>query len=123
MIKIKNENLDKKTRELMDEEYNIDKNSDRLYFSPRLSENAQHLYSELLGKALNNGNINSFIRDIIDKKVLRETERRINPLGGILIADVPKVANETLADGEFNRYYIRAICRKAIQEEIHTGKP
>jgi len=30
---------------------------------------------------------------------------------------MPKNANATLCDGEFNRFYIRAACQKAISQE------
>ncbi|WP_121567479.1 MULTISPECIES: hypothetical protein [Thermotogae] len=38
--------------------------------------------------------------------------------GGITKAEVPVNAPETLAEGEFNRFYARGICARAIAEGI-----
>jgi hypothetical protein len=46
------------------------------------------------------------------------TEERRNPRGGITIARVPITAADTLAEGEFNRFYARALCRYALLHGI-----
>ena len=45
---------------------------------------------------------------------------RKKPKGGFTVADVPYTANETLAEGQFNRLYIRAICRRALNSGRST---
>ena len=56
---------------------------------------------------------------------LKSVERR-RTKSGIITAKVPKDANKTLAEGEFNRYYIRGVCKKAISEgleiEVYRAK-
>ena len=46
---------------------------------------------------------------------------------GFIEKDVPYTANETLAEGEFNTYYIRGLCARVIEEkegqlEIYRAK-
>ena len=38
------------------------------------------------------------------------------PSGGYTIKYVPRTAAETLAEGQFNRYYILGVCRRAEAE-------
>jgi hypothetical protein len=47
---------------------------------------------------------------------LKGSEVRAMPADGYTVAHVPHSAEETLADGEFNPYYMAALCRKAIAE-------
>ena len=46
-------------------------------------------------------------------------ETRRTPSGGTTNAKVPVTAPDTLAEGEFNRFYCRGVCARAIEE----GKP
>ncbi len=46
-----------------------------------------------------------------------ECQRR-KPHGGYTTVQVPVTAPDTLSEGEFNRYYIRALCRRAIDNKI-----
>jgi hypothetical protein len=45
-------------------------------------------------------------------------EQRRKPKGGFTIAQVPVTAPDTLAEGEFNRFYIRGLCLRAIQDGV-----
>lgn len=47
-------------------------------------------------------------------------EQRKKPNGGSTLADVPYTAADTLAEGEFNRFYIRGLCLKAIEGNTHA---
>jgi hypothetical protein len=47
--------------------------------------------------------------------------------GGFTWATVPATAPETLAEGEFNRFYARGLCARALQDgitqvEVYRGK-
>lgn len=44
----------------------------------------------------------------------KDEEIKRKPKGGYTVAWVPHTASETLADGEFNRYYMIAVCDDAI---------
>jgi hypothetical protein len=48
---------------------------------------------------------------------INATEERRTPRGGMTVARVPVTAADTLAEGEFNRFYARALCRRAIEEQ------
>ncbi len=51
--------------------------------------------------------------DLIRLNCLKTTElRKGKPV------KVPRNAHETLAEGEFNRFYIRGLCRRAIDEGL-----
>ena len=50
------------------------------------------------------------------------------PSGGYTIKHVPHTAAETLAEGQFNRYYILGLCRRALAEGkanvfVYRAKP
>lgn len=46
---------------------------------------------------------------------LTEYEKR-KPSGGFTMASVPYTAANTLAEGEFNRFYVRGLCMRAIED-------
>jgi hypothetical protein len=49
---------------------------------------------------------------------MNAVEQKRTPSGGSTTAKVPVTAPDTLAEGEFNRFYIRGLCRHAIKEKI-----
>lgn len=120
------ENLDSRTRELMLEELSNDIKNGTLYISPRLNEKGKKIYPELLRKAIISGNELSLAEDLRNN-YMNETEQRKKPNGGFTIAKIPYNAHIMLAEGEFNRFYIRAICRRTIEEtsasiEVYRAK-
>ncbi|MEO3944683.1 hypothetical protein [Gorillibacterium sp. CAU 1737] len=109
------ENLDTITRQFMLEELALDISSNNVYLSPRLNDNGKVRYVEVLKKAFTDGD-EIKLKNEINYGLLNAYEQRKKPNGGYTQAKVPITAAETLADGEFNRYYIRALCRRVIQE-------
>lgn len=120
------ENLDEKTRKLMLEEVSRDTSQNKLYLSPRLNNEGKQRYANLLKKAINEGNDTSLAREIIGFKCLNDTESSTTKLGKAINKNVPKNAHETLAEGEFNRFYVRALCLRVIEEcltlEVYRAK-
>ncbi len=113
------ENLDSKTRQLMLDEIELDIKNKRLYLSSRLSETGKKHYPELLKNAIQENNETTLANNLKTKNCLNPTEpRKTNQ--GIKIVSVPVTANETLAEGEFNRFYIRALCCKVIEDKRGT---
>lgn len=49
--------------------------------------------------------------------LIKELEGSRTPSGGYTIKHVPHTAAETLAEGQFNRYYVLGVCRRALTEE------
>ena len=61
------------------------------------------------------------------RSLLKTHEERRKSKGGITIAKVPHNAAQQLAEGEFNRFYLRGICSRALDEgksqiQIYRGK-
>jgi hypothetical protein len=111
------ENLDKDVRELMVEELELDVNKSRLYLSLRLNHYGQSEYPELLKKAMEDGDIETLANSLITENYWNMEEPR-RTKKGIISCKVPRNAYQVLAEGEFNRFYIRALCRKAILENL-----
>lgn len=115
-------NLDKETRELMLQEINSDIINDRLYSSNRLNKNGKVNYVHNLLESVKNGNEETFTylltkdNNFNDSELVKEKPRK-----------VPSNAASLLCQSEFNRYYIRAICLRAINQnqdeiEIYRGR-
>ena len=112
------ENIDETVRNFMQEEYDFDKNRNRIYFSPRLTEEGTDRYTQFLQNALTYGTEKWLAEKLREADVIKDREMRMNPLGGISEVKVPPSTPDIIAEGEFSRYYLRAICRKAINEGI-----
>ena len=102
----------------MEDEYNLDKIQNRIYFSPRLTEEGVDRYSKFLQNALSYGTKEWLAEKLREAHVIKDHEKLLNPLGGIREVKVPASAPDILAEGEFSRYYLRAVCRQAIKEGI-----
>ncbi|WP_379142568.1 hypothetical protein [Paenibacillus sp. sgz500992] len=110
------ENLDPITREYMIREIDYDLQKGKLYLSGRLTETGKTVYPELLKEYAQNGDDEDFARKLREYMAAKELAKK--PRGvGYIEKDVPHTANETLAEGEFNTYYIRGLCARVIEEE------
>jgi hypothetical protein len=120
-------NLDERTRWLMLDELDQDILNGRLYLSPRLSQQGLHEYPELLREAITSHNDSWLAAQLRSRGIIKTEEQRRKPKGGYTIAKVPVTAPDTLAEGEFNRFYSRAVCRRAIESgdqyvEVYRAK-
>jgi hypothetical protein len=111
-------NLDEKTREYMLEELEIDIKQGSLYISPRLNSNGQLMWPELLKEAIIGHNDDWLATQLNTRGLMKSSEERRLRSGKITVAKVPASASETLAEGEFNRFYARGLCARAIAEGI-----
>jgi len=112
------ENLDERTRELMLDEMEYDLTHNQLHISPFLSGQGQWDYPDLLRKAIQKGNDATLGQDLqARRRIVRALPRR-KPRGGYVIAATVENAAEVLAESEFNRYYIRGLARRAIEDGI-----
>lgn len=112
------ENLDDRTRQLMLEEMEYDIANHQLHISPFLSGQGQRDYENLLRDALQNGNDETLAQNLREHRRILRTLPRRNPSGGYSIAATAENAAQVLAESEFNRYYIRALARRAIEDGI-----
>ena len=112
------ENLDDRTRQLMLEEMEYDIANHQLHISPFLSGQGQRDYDNILRDALQSGNDETLAESLREHRRILRTLPRRNPTGGYSIAATAENAAQVLAESEFNRYYIRALARRALEEGI-----
>jgi hypothetical protein len=112
------ENLDDRTRQLMLEEMEYDVANNQLHISPFLSGQGQRDYANLLREAIQSGNDETLAENLREHRRILKTLPRRNPKGGYSISAIPENAAQVLAESEFNRYYIRALALRALEEGI-----
>lgn len=110
-------NLDAVTRQQMIAEVNFDIQNGKLYQSTRLSSIGLRDYETLLREAINDHDDSWLANQLRTGGRLNETETR-RTKNGVTTAKVPITAPDTLAEGEFNRFYARGLCLRAINENI-----
>jgi len=111
------ENLDDANiRDYMLEEVSSDVETDSIYLSPRLLPHAHDRYIQLLKEASKTGNSSSLAQSIDTNRILKTREGYRKRDGSRGEKNVPRTAHITMAEGEFNRFYLRAISRKAIEK-------
>src|SRR5436190_7689336 len=112
------ENLDDRTRRLMLDELAGDVAANRLHISPYLSGQGQRDYPDLLRRAIETGNDDSLAEALSQKRRIERAAPRRDSSEGFTLVAVPSNAAQVLAEGEFNRYYIRALARRALEDGI-----
>lgn len=121
------ENLDETTRSYMLSEVELDISRDNVYMSPRLNELGEQNYVSLLKEAITYHNDAWLAQQLRSRNYMKDREQRKKRGGGFTSAKVPVTAPDTLSEGEFNRYYVRGLCVRAIEEnadrvEVYRGK-
>jgi hypothetical protein len=111
-------NLDEKTRRYMLSEIEGDIAKGTLYLSPRLSLRGREEYSDLLKQAIVGYDDVWLAHGLRTNGRINGEEQRRKPKGGYTMARVPVTAPDTLAEGEFNRFYVRGLCLRAIEEGV-----
>lgn len=122
------ENLDESTRSFMLSEVVSDVSHNNLYMSPRLNGLGALNYVSLLKEAIAYHNDEWLAQQLRSLDYMKDYEQRRTRGGGFTSARVPMNAPDTLSEGEFNRYYARGVCVRAIKEgrnhvEVYRGKP
>jgi len=113
-------NLDARTRALMLEEVDLDITRGALFVSPRLSLTGAAAYATLLKEAIKHHDSEWLENELEHQRRLSGTETRRKPTGGYAVVAMPETAAQTIAESEFNRFYIRAVCRQAIAAGTRT---
>lgn len=113
-------------RQYMLDELELDMARGRVYTSPRLSGAASARFPDMLRAAFAGGTPATLLTELSQPGLLNEYETR-NTKNGPIQARVPITAAEILAEGEFNRFYARGVCRQAIQShdnavEVYRAK-
>lgn len=107
-------NLEEQTRKLMLDEVNRDMTNNQLYLSKRFNGTGEKMYPQLLTKAVTFGDEQSLASDLKANNSFKTHEERKTKTG-VTQAKVPDTAHTTFAESEFNRFYIRALCLRAIE--------
>jgi len=108
-------NLNADTRTFMVEEIESDIAAGELYLSPRLTAGGRAAYPNWLLAAAKDGSDDTLAATLQGAGAFHETEKR-RTKKGVTDVRVPVTAGATLAEGEFNRFYIRGLCRLAISQ-------
>lgn len=121
------EHLDERTRHLMLKEADLDISQGTLYISSRLNEQGVTGYPALLRETIESHDDAWFANELRSRDYMTAFEQKRKPKGGFTTAQVPITAPNTLAEGEFNRFYVRGLCARAIEDgilevEVYRGK-
>ncbi|MEV0569392.1 hypothetical protein [Dactylosporangium sp. NPDC050588] len=109
--------LDETTRTIMLTEFKRDVEQGRLYLGQRLNARGQRRWPDVLEAALHDGHPETLADSIRAEGLLVERET-VHRAGKPVEAKVPFTAADTLAEGEFLRFYIRAICVRAVESMV-----
>ena len=111
---LKYENLDPVTRQFTLAEFDRDVERGELTISSRIRPSATDEYQALLRQALAYYD-DQWLEDRVEGMVVH-FELRQTPSGSTTTAKLPAYAPRVLAEGDFNRYYMRGVCARAIDE-------
>lgn len=102
-------------RRLMLDELEYDVSNNSLYINPLLKPDSATNYLQKLVAALEAGSPESFA-SALDEGSSFQAEQTYVRQGRSVTAKLPANYGMTLAAGEFNRYYMRAVCRQAMAQ-------
>lgn len=124
---IRYENLDAEVRAFMRQELERDHRSGSVYISPRLTQLGMQVWRNLLGEAIEHHDDNWLAAQLRLRGLIATEEQRRKPRGGYTVVKVPHTAADMLAEGEFNRYYVRGLCAAVLacnqtKVEVYRGK-
>lgn len=121
------EDLDGEVRAFMRRELQDDIETGMLFINPRLNARGVNCWAELLGEAIMRHDDDWLAHELRARSLLKTSEPRRTPSGGMTRARIPASAATTLAEGDFNRYYVRGLCRQVMEAggrdvEVYRGK-
>jgi hypothetical protein len=118
--------LDEATRQLMLQEMAADVLRGTVQLSKWLTSAGRNHWVELLSRAIENGDDVALACELRRHGYVRQYQI-CHRNGRPYQARVPHTAPDTLAEGDFNHYYCRAICRRSLDEgkgvvEVYRAK-
>ena len=108
------ENLDPTTRRYALAELEDDLKSGAFHASERLRPTAIDEYQRMLNQAIRYYDDRWLEERASD--LLVDFETRQTKSGGVTTAKIPDMASRLLAEGDFNRYYMRGVAVRALEE-------
>lgn len=126
-MSINYENLDADVRVAMVRELERDLENGTLYISPRFTEAGVQTWPQILREAFERHDDSWVAATLRSRRLMRTQEQRRKPRAGFTSAQVPHTAPDTLAEGEFNRFYARGLCAHVVasggtEVEVYPGK-
>jgi hypothetical protein len=97
------------------DEFEGDVTHDRVYPSKRLTEAGHAVWGDLLRQALGERDEQWLQAAISPKQYWLTKEEKVRN-GKVFLSTVPPTAAGTLAEGEFVRYYLRGVARRAVED-------
>lgn len=91
---------------------------DNIYYSKRFNIERDERWSSLLLEAANQHDDNWLVYQIEVNNMMKDTEEAQKASGSTMQKRVPNIAAITYAEGQFNRYYMLGLCRRALQEGV-----
>ena len=113
------ENLDDRTRDLMLAEVDRDVVEGTLYESVRLTDQGVKAWESMFRAACKSGDdatLTAALGAPGDRNIKAREPNPRSPTGDD--KEVPYNAATTMAEGEFNRFYIRALCLRALEDAV-----
>ncbi len=119
--------LDPGVREAMVAEFKRDRAAGAIFLSPRLTAARRQDYPGLLRDALASSDDGSLAHALGQVKRLETHETQTKDKGGSVTKHLPANAASLIAEGDFNRFYIRGLCVRAIaagvaEVEVYRAK-
>ena len=112
-------NLDAETRGYVLEEIDMAVADKSIYLSPWLSPRGLTDWATLLRIAAENGSDDTLAAELRREGRVNVTAQRRKPKSTEMTTyRVPDTAPMTMAEGEFNRFYCRGLCRRAIANGV-----
>lgn len=110
------ENLDQTSRKYMLESIEEAESSEDIYYSTRFNEAGRKNWVPLLKVATLEHDEHWLAYQLEIGDMMKGLESARKPSGGYTTKHVPDTAAGTMAEGQFNRFYILGLCRRARSE-------
>lgn len=111
-------NLDDKTRSYMLRAIEDAERADQINYSTRLNAKGKEQWLGLLEQAAREHNEHWLAYELEANRLIKGFEVSERPLGSYSIRHVPHTAAQTMAEGQFNRFYMLGLCKRAREEGI-----
>ncbi len=120
-------NLDQTTRPFILEAINEAEQTSNIYYSTRFNAIGTQKWIPLLKEAAQLYNEHWLAYQLEANSTMKDFENAQKQSGGYTTERVPHTAAETFAEGQFNRFYILGLCKRARKEgkthlEIYRAK-
>ena len=112
------ENLDEKTRSFMLEAIIDAEKSNNIYYSARFNDAGFAQWLPLLKEAAKEHDEHWLAYQLEAKGMMKDYEGSMTPSGGYTVKHTPHSAAGTMAEGQFNRFYILGLCKRARAEGV-----